>query len=705
MRRIFNFLMVFGAVAGLASCASDEPGVMKDNDGNVSFLISLPTMATRAFGDTTICDQLTYTIYDSDDKVVISDTTISAFGKGVTEDNLKIQLVKNQTYRAVFYANNSKSTFAEYDNGNLTVNYDSLKVNSEVDDAFYRSVEFVVDGTMKTVKLYRPFAQVNIGTNDLDSQAVQHIINNITTTLSVKEGLYTKFNLKDSTLVTTSNVDKTLNFSVTGAKKNDDFPVENYDNLLSVYLLVPNARSVINASCSIDNAGLEINQIALDATPVQLNYRTNIYGTLLTSKQDINLIIEPAFKTPDIELGWNGETEMNLSEGDRMLIGVNTTSGLKVSGVGKLTVTDCNIAPTVAGTPAIELAEGAEVELVITNSTLTGAMGGEAVKVPAGAQLTITGSNGKFIGNAGKEYITGINGAQEYSNTTDASFADSGATAIGNTDEDAGKIILSKATKITASGYGRHAFGIGGPNANIEIENSDISYARGGFAQPLCLADPKYGKSEPEGGAAIGVASNGTVTITSSTVSKADGGSKATAIGGNYWSSCVITISDCTMTDIQGGNCSAAIGGSRYNQISASNPAHRISVNISDSNIECKGGDFGAGIGSGYCTYCVAFPADACYISITGDSVIAAVGGKYGAGIGTGFHVGSLSGAIESGVDVTGTKAGTPDFYKAGYTVGQNIGYGVCDPTRELKDVTPEFTVDGVVISYPTIYQ
>ncbi len=77
------------------------------------------------------------------------------------------------------------------------------------------------------------------------------------------------------------------------------------------------------------------------------------------------------------------------------------------------------------------------------------------------------------------------------------------------------------------------------------------------------------------------------------------------------------------------------------------------------------------------------------------------MGGKYGAGIGTGFHVGGLSGSIASGVDTTGTAAGTPDWYKASYTVAQNTGYGVCDPTLELKDVNITFTVDGKVISAP----
>ncbi len=77
---LYSFLAV-GALAGLASCASDEP-LMRDNDGRVSFAINLPTMGTRAFGDTPECDQLTYTVYDADGNVVIEDTTVPAFGPG-----------------------------------------------------------------------------------------------------------------------------------------------------------------------------------------------------------------------------------------------------------------------------------------------------------------------------------------------------------------------------------------------------------------------------------------------------------------------------------------------------------------------------------------------------------------------------------------------------------------------------------------------
>ena len=33
--------------------------------------------------------------------------------------------------------------------------------------------------------------------------------------------------------------------------------------------------------------------------PIQMNYRTNIYGALLSNPEVFNVVIEPAFLTPD----------------------------------------------------------------------------------------------------------------------------------------------------------------------------------------------------------------------------------------------------------------------------------------------------------------------------------------------------------------------------------------------------------------------
>ena len=255
---------------------------------------------------------------------------------------------------------------------------------------------------------------------------------------------------------------------------------------------------------------------------------------------------------------------------------------------------------------------------------------------------------------------------------------------------------------LIANGYGKAGFGIGGINANITIRNNSvIASARGGFASAVFHADDtKYGKKEAEGAPAIGVGgTTGTVTIKNSLVLSALGGSKAAAIGARYHDSAKISITGSTLKNIVGGNASAAIGGSRF----ASDATYTLDINIVDSQINATGGVFGSGIGSGYDTYCKNRPVDNIKINISGNSVIVAKGGDNGAGIGTGYHSNSLKGSIAASVDVTGVKAGFLEKKKAGYTVNQDIGYGVLDPTREGKDLVRTFTVDGNYITAPVV--
>jgi hypothetical protein len=59
-------------------------------------------------------------------------------------------------------------TFAdEIANAKMEVNYTGIKSNDETLDAFYAVKQFTVNGAQtETVELRRPFAQLNIGTND-----------------------------------------------------------------------------------------------------------------------------------------------------------------------------------------------------------------------------------------------------------------------------------------------------------------------------------------------------------------------------------------------------------------------------------------------------------------------------------------------------------------------------------------------------------
>ena len=299
MKKFLYSVLSLGAIASLASCSSEEPLGPNDrpNDGKVTFNINLEGAQTRAFGETVNCNQITYTVFDMDGKVVLSDQTETAFTGGATTATVELQLVANQQYKVIFYANNSGSEFSKYESGVVTVDYTKMNVNSTKDDAFINKKEyngaenqvFTADGNAKTVYLTRPFAQVNIGTDDLDNEAVKKILASVSTEFTVSSGLFTQYSVLDEGTVSGQYAGTYT--ATTGAPEvNTDFPVDGYSNLLSVYLLVPEEYAI-----NLNGSKGSINTLNLSGMPVQMNYRTNVYGSLLTTQNKFDVTIEPAF--------------------------------------------------------------------------------------------------------------------------------------------------------------------------------------------------------------------------------------------------------------------------------------------------------------------------------------------------------------------------------------------------------------------------
>ena len=279
-------------------------------------------------------------------------------------------------------------------------------------------------------------------------------------------------------------------------------------------------------------------------------------------------------------------------------------------------------------------------------------------------------------------------------------------TAIGNNSDNlngsgsgitATRIEIDGISDFTALGYGDHAYGIGGDVTElITVSNTKITNVAGGHVQPTMIKDPSYGKSEPEGGAAIGSGRTGAViNLYKTEIVKADGGSKSAAIGARYHTGVIINITDCVITEANGGNASAGIGGSR---VENGDVADNININIIDSTVNAKGGDFAAGIGMGYNTHCnVPAEAPICTIYIRGNSVITAQGGKYGAGIGTGYHTANLMGGIENSVTVNATAG---ESREGKYTKAMDVGFGVIDHSREANETNlSTFNYKGTVIT------
>ena len=263
----------------------------------VAFNISTPEIATRAYSDGTTAKDLQYAVY-----AVNPDKTLRHLEElnGQKEINLTttvdLKLTTGNKYAVIFWADNVNApyTFTPATQ-TLSVDYDAAQIisNNENLDAFYAYQEFTVSGAMSVdVDLYRPFAQINIGTADYeDSRKAGYV----PTQSKVKvSNAYSTLNLATGEV---SN-GREVTFATADIKKNETFPVAGYEYLAMNYVLVDDVKSLVDVEFTYTDTK-DAKTRTVGSVPVQRNYRTNIYGQLLTSDVDINVTINPIYNEPD----------------------------------------------------------------------------------------------------------------------------------------------------------------------------------------------------------------------------------------------------------------------------------------------------------------------------------------------------------------------------------------------------------------------
>lgn len=717
MKRIFYFVMA--AVLCVAACQKVDPIEQIGKKGEVAFTVNLPgSIGTKAISDGEKALKLFYATYTDGGKMIesLSNTTegVAVSGKKAT---IKLQLVKDLNYDVVFWAQaeECKAYTFYWENATMTVDYKGL-ANDDYRDAFYavRQDLIVTDGLLEeTVYLYRPFAQINFGAADYDSVVEYY------DQVSVDKGMQSALlkamvpntlNLLDESLGdATSPVDYVF-ASIPNDPRELTVNGEDYKYVSMNYILAPkgNTPAILN-SITADFQFVEGNinrSIEVKNVPYLRNHRTNIIGNFFTETALLNIVLDEIFEKPDYDINipsgeftqhildslaaiagksidvpaytWNLPAKIAsgvtfvCEEGTLFIVG-KQADPFTLAGKAKLLLDNTVI--NTAEKSAITLAENAEMVIeVVGKSELTAA--GNAIDVRASASLTVTGNELVVTGGAGTD-------------------SDNGGSGIGGD----GEIVVDGLNYLTANGFGKGGYGIGGTAATVVIKDVKEVLARGGYPQQLFVNDTKYGKSEPEGAPAIGGA---VIRIENSTITKAEGGSKAAAIGARYHQSTDITILNSTITEAIGGNASAGIGGSRYMDFEGKTEGEvyqSCKIKIENSTVTATGGQAGAGIGSGYDTHCKASAKYAVNDITILNSTIKAQGGKYAAGIGTGYHAAALTGSIDD-ESVIDAKCGE-DFYKAEYTLAQNVGYGVVDPTREAAGLVVTFAVAGTVIDSP----
>lgn len=301
-------MMALSALLLGTSCSNDELNEpTKGQPTTATFSVQLPTGINarkvaanglrKVYADGTKATKLKYMVYEKGNTTtpIIKDSTTINISATVP-----LQLTTGKEYKIVFWAANSSAPYTLSDNGSVTVNYKGMKANDESLDAFYNCIDYTAgtDGS-NTVKLNRPFAQLNVGTNDSTAAVTTGFkLDDAKTTVVVK-GIADQIDL--ITGAVTGDADAKITFASNAIPVKEKFPKDGYKYLSMDYLLVgKNAKSAVDVEWTATDGTDTINRTFTNV-PVQGNYRTNIYGSLLTTTSDMNVEINPAFAGDDSE--------------------------------------------------------------------------------------------------------------------------------------------------------------------------------------------------------------------------------------------------------------------------------------------------------------------------------------------------------------------------------------------------------------------
>lgn len=298
MKRYLLSTFTIAAAALLVTSCNDEMdnGLKTDDEGTVTFTAQLPSeMGTRAFADGLTAKHLQYAVYEAGQstplKVFGDETTVVGEAEMVNlKKSVTLKLTSGKSYDVIFWADATTDSPYTFNPASQEVSVDYSKVNNNSDncDAFFKKETITVSGNQSVdVKLTRPFAQVNIGTDDFDAAKASGL--EVTQTEVVAKAFAT---LNLATGKVADEADRTFTMKAIPTASDGEFPVAGGYKYLSMdYLLVGADKATVDVAFNYGGPQSR----TFTNVPVQRNYRTNIYGSLLTNTTDFNVVIEPAF--------------------------------------------------------------------------------------------------------------------------------------------------------------------------------------------------------------------------------------------------------------------------------------------------------------------------------------------------------------------------------------------------------------------------
>lgn len=302
-----SFKYLAAAALTLLAVGCNKEQVTEVPDGqmvDVTFTAALPgEMATKTIGDGQTAKKLYVSVYENDD----AKTKLASLDKTADFADLKTQvtfsLVKGKTYNFVFWAQAEDAPYDVTDLKNIKVKDYTTGANDEKRDAFYATrKELKVNGALtETIKLYRPFAQVNFATADY-ADAMKAGFNPAVSSFTASEAATTFDTFAEEGK---DKVEVALTETEIPADVLKTLDGKTYTRLAMNYLIPVGKQGEshnIDVAATFKANNGEAVTVSAPNAPVQNNYRTNILGNLLTSQVIFNVEIVPIFNEPDNDI-------------------------------------------------------------------------------------------------------------------------------------------------------------------------------------------------------------------------------------------------------------------------------------------------------------------------------------------------------------------------------------------------------------------
>lgn len=300
-----------------ASCQKENFSGADGEFATVTLTVQAPASpVTKAFGDGTNTNlRLDFGVFDENGEVLpdLRQTGIefgAADAEGKRSTTVKVNLAKGKVYNFICWAqDNTLNCYDHADLKAITVDYSQDNAaNVEKRDAFYACVksDIVKADYTQTITLTRPFAQLNVGSDDLKEAEkagldttklyVQLSVTNCPNVLNADfaKQAYTVAGSVEATFTkaicpATVEDSERINVELNGTPKS-------YSWLSMNYIFTSVSKDDLKeVTFNLYEEDTPLATYTKDNVPFQANWRTNLLGRLLTTDGELTVVVDPNF--------------------------------------------------------------------------------------------------------------------------------------------------------------------------------------------------------------------------------------------------------------------------------------------------------------------------------------------------------------------------------------------------------------------------